>query len=123
MSYQKNPYERFYTNTFKRYLKQHTKKNPILKKRIESVINRILENPKSSLSHHLKKERGIDLRGKRRRHVSGTYVIIYAVCDECIELGHQKLNQCSICNGTPKKRVIFFSIGHWDSIYLRECGL
>ena len=120
---QKPLYESLYTEAFNKCFEQYRRTNPRLEKRIRSVINRILINPKSPQSHFLQKEKGIDLRGKRRRHVSGKYVVIYAVCDECIKLEHQKFNQCSICNGKPQKRVIFFAIGHWDSIYLKEWGL
>lgn len=112
-------YEGFFTPTFKECLGPY-ENNPQLKKRLQSVIDRILENPKTQ-SHLLKKERGIDLRGKRRRHVSGNYVLIYAICDECILLKHQIFNNCvDICDGTPKKRIIFFAFDKWDDVYSQE---
>jgi len=111
-------YEAIFTPRFNACIKQY-EGNPQTKKRVKSVIDRILENPKTQ-SHLLKKERGIDLRGKRRRHVSGNYVLVYAICDECIKLGHQKFNNCNICNGAPQKRVIFFAFGKWDNIYSKE---
>ena len=113
------PYEGFFTPTFKECLRSY-ENNLQLKKRVQSVVDRILENPKFQ-SHFLDKIRGIDLRGKRRRHVSGNYVLIYTICDECILLKHQVFNNCAnICDETLKKRVIFFAFDKWDDIYSRE---
>jgi len=112
-------YEGFFTPTFKECLESY-ENNPQLKKRVQSVIDRILENPKVQ-SHLLKKERDIDLRGKRRRHVSGNYVLIYAICDECIALEYQSINNCiNICDGKPKKRIVFFAFDKWNDIYSHE---
>jgi len=112
------PYEGTFTPTFNACIQQ-CESNPQMKKRLKSVIDRILENPKVQ-SHLLRKEGGIDLRGKRRRHVSGNYVLVYAICDECINSGHQKFNNCGGCDGVAKNKVIFFAFDKWDKIYSKE---
>jgi len=112
-------YTGFFTPTFDKCLSSYNN-NPIIKQRVKSVIDRILEHPKVQ-SHFLDKIGKIDLRGKRRRHVGGKYIIIYAICDECMLLKHQKFNNCvNICNVAIKKRVIFFAFDKWNDIYSRQ---
>ena len=55
----------------------------------------------------------------RKKSKKRPYVITksYDLCDECIKLGHREFNNCSICNGASRKRIIFFAIDHWDNIY------
>ncbi len=108
-------YEGIFTKTFKECLKKH----PDKKKRIKVLVDKILTNPFHQ-SHLLKKLKGVDLRGKRRRHLTGNFVIIYTVCDECIKLNFQQSNNCINCNRQPKKRVIFIAFGTHKDIYARE---
>jgi len=85
------------------------------------VVLRILDHP-FHRSHLLEKKGGIDLRGKRSRHVSGNFVIVYVVCEECIQNGFRDKgwNDCAFCSGAPLKRVIFLAFDQHDDIYTRE---
>ena len=62
----------YYTQTFIDCLEKHREQQ----NRALEVVSRICETPLSRLSHLLDLRNGIDLRGKRRRHVSGNFVII-----------------------------------------------
>jgi len=108
-------YEGYFTKTFKESIEKY----PDKKKRIKALIDKILYNP-FYRSHRLKKAKGIDLRGKRSRHLTNNFVIIYTVCDECINSNLQKYNQCINCDGQAKKRVIFIAFGTHKDIYTRE---
>jgi mRNA-degrading endonuclease RelE of RelBE toxin-antitoxin system len=112
------PYQPFYTRSFFDCLEKYRH----LQDRVLILVERIVQNPKSRQSHLLKKERGIDLRGKRRRHLSGNFVVVYVVCDECIIKGFRakRYNDCFGCEGKPLRRVIFLAFDKWDDIYSRE---
>lgn len=112
-----NDYEALYTKTFQKTLAKHHDKT----KRIERCIEKILKNPKHD-SHLLKKTKGIDLRGKHRRHLTGNFVIVYMICDECIENGFRDkgYNNCSNCDGTPRRRVIFLAFDKHEDIYSKK---
>lgn len=71
-------YQPLFGPTFKKCLE----KCPHLKERIQSFIRKILGDPYFA-SHLLKKKGKIDLRGKRSRHLSGNFVAVYLVCEEC----------------------------------------
>jgi mRNA-degrading endonuclease RelE of RelBE toxin-antitoxin system len=110
-------YEPFYTKSFQSCLRKYRDK----RERVEKLINRILQNPIQS-SHLLTKKKGIDLRGKRSRHLTGNFVVVYIVCEECIESGFydKGYNNCSICKGEPKKRVVFLAFGKHQDVYSKE---
>lgn len=83
------------------------------------LVERICNSPTTN-SHFLKKKKRVDLRGKRRRHMSGNYVVIYIVCEECVRMSHRAkgYNNCSFCeDAPPSDRIIFCGFGKWDSIY------
>lgn len=112
------PYEPFYTSSFFDCLKKHKH----LQERVLKLVERICEAPKSPKAHLLQMKKGVNLRGKRRRHLTGNFVVVYVVCDECIEMGFRAkgYNDCLGCEGKPLKRVIFLAFDKWDDIYSRE---
>jgi mRNA-degrading endonuclease RelE of RelBE toxin-antitoxin system len=109
-------YEAQYTIPFGECVKKHRGK----KKRIKSLVSRILADPRSPNSHLLTKVRNIDLRGKRSRHL-GNFVVVYIVCEECIQSDFRRLgyNKCKDCRRDPKQ-VIFLAVGPHDDIYRKE---
>lgn len=105
-----------YTESFKKCVDKHKDK----KKRIESLVNRILENPYYK-SHLLQKVDNIDLRGKRSRHLTGNFVMVYMICEECIkEAFRNKYNYCQNCAGELIKQVIFLAFDKHQDIYSKE---
>lgn len=111
-------YVPFYTEVFFECLEKHRDKQ----NRILELVERICENPKVRPSHFLGFKKGIDLRGKRRRHMSGNYVIIYIVCEECISLGHKTkgYNNCHFCSNKQPNWIIFVAFDKWDDIYSKN---
>jgi len=107
-------YRPFFTDHFKRDIEKY----PDQKAKVEAVVSRILTSPQHR-SHLLKYKYGKDLRGKRSRHLSTNFLIIFILCDECIENGFREkgYNNCSFCTGQPEKRVIFLSFGTYDVTY------
>lgn len=114
-------YVPIYTQVFFECLKKHRNKQG----RILELVERILEAPKVPQAHFLGFKRGVDLRGKRRRHMSGNFVIVYIVCEECIAKGHRAkgYNKCHFCSGKPSNNVIFVAFDKWDDIYRREWAI
>jgi len=114
-------YEARYTRHFEKCLQKHRDK----KKRVKTLVERMLQHPYNQ-SHLLNKKRGIDLRGKRSRHLgSGNFCILYMICEECINNGFRDkgYNDCPHCTGQPLKMVIFLAFDKHDDIYAREWNI
>ncbi len=109
-------YEPKYTPTFNKCVKKYRDK----KKQIEKLCRKICEDP--FCNSHLLKKKGVDLQGKRSRHLTGNLVMIFIVCDECIkESFHDKgYNNCSFCKNKALQRVIFVAFDKHESIYSKE---
>ena len=107
-------YQAHRTDNFERRIEKYSNQ----KARIEALINRILIDPRHK-SHLLNYKYGKDLRGKRSRHLSTNFLIVFMLCDECIEQGFREkgYNNCSFCTGQPEKKVIFLSFGTYDVTY------
>lgn len=114
-------YSPLYTEVFVECLEKYREQQ----NRILELVERILEAPKIPQAHFLQLKHGVDLRGKRRRHMSGNYVVIYIVCEECIAKGHRAkgYNNCHFCSGKPSNNVIFVAFDKWDDIYRREWAI
>jgi len=110
-----------YTEVFFECLEKHRDKQ----NRVLELVVRILEAPKIRQAHFLGVKGGVDLRGKRRRHMSHNFVVIYIVCEECIAKGHRArgYNNCHFCSGKPTNRVIFVAFDKWDDIYSRKWAI
>ena len=114
-------YRPLYTEAFVECLEKHHEHQ----NRALELVERILENPKSQLSHLLQFKHGVDLRGKRRRHMSGNYVVIYIVCEECIAKGHRAkgYNNCHFCSEKQSNWIIFVAFDKWEDIYSRKWAI
>lgn len=110
-------YQPYLTENFKRDIEKY----PDQKARIEALINRILIDPQHK-SHLLQQKFRKDLRGKRARHVSKNFLIVFIPCDECIKEGFREkgYNNCSFCTGQPEERIVFFSFGTYDVTYKKK---
>lgn len=105
-----------YTQTFMDCLEKHREQQ----ERALELVSRITKNP-TVQSHFLDNQKGIDLRGKRRRHMSGNFVVVYIVCEECFNLHHRgKYNNCACCTGKVTNWIIFLAFAKWNDIYSRN---
>lgn len=111
------PYKPYYERSFIECLEVYKDKA----ERVLVLVERILADPKWQ-SHLLEERRGVDLRGKRRRHLGHNFVVVYIVCDECITQGFRDkgYNDCAFCTGEPLKQVVFLAFDRYDDIYSRE---
>lgn len=51
------------------------------------------------------------LKGLRSYHVGRGYRIIFAICGECRERGHTRINHCEGCNTYSDNTVMLFICG------------
>jgi len=111
-------------STYSEYLTQTYQediaKYPALKQRIEKLKDRVLENP-YHYSDGLEQGKWLNLKGLRSVHMmTGRYVFLIAICEDCIKNGHLKMNlqRCGdICRQEELKRVVFFAFGKHDLVY------
>lgn len=107
-------YQPFLTDNFKRDIEKY----PDQRARVDALIRRILVNPQDR-SHLLQYKYRKNLRGKRSRHLSTNFLIVFIACDECIENGFREKgwNNCRLCSGKSEKKVVFLSFGKYDVTY------
>lgn len=117
-------YTPLYYETFEDCIKSHKKAQNVID-RVETIAQRIIENPLNPPSYPLRKKGNIDLRGKRCRHFASHYCVVYMVCEECITQDYKGkgYNACYFCDSIPKNTVIFLAFDHHDDIYAREWGI
>ena len=109
-------YEAVFLPTFRACLKDH----PDLKQRVRWFVERLQVDPYTTgHSHTLTSKKGIDLRGKRGAHVSGNFVVVFMVCEECINRGFRAAgyNQCEPCPEAPVKRMLLLAFGPHKEAY------
>jgi hypothetical protein len=97
-------------DSFRRCLRRY----PDQRDRVRKFIDRLQADPYySGRSHLLTIRDGIDLRGKRGAHVSRNLVVVFMICEECINRSFRAkgYNQCDPCPETPDKRVILLGFG------------
>lgn len=72
-------------------------------------------------SHLLGIKNGIDLSGKRSVHFAGKYVLLFAICEECVQSGYTEANACPprICAGEAREHIILIAFGEHDYVYER----
>ena len=94
-----------YSKLFQKVVSSTKKKDRLFIREIQNAVKKLLRNPYNNDSW-LKYE----WAGKHKKKVGGPsgYRIIFAICEECIRMGHQKLNQCEFCPGQERKVVVFF---------------
>jgi mRNA-degrading endonuclease RelE of RelBE toxin-antitoxin system len=97
-------YKAAFTKHFERSLKSETKRDNLLKERIEQAIQEMMIEPykDSELLHD-------EYSGKRRTYV-GKHRILYAVCEECRKLGHEKHNRCQDCSSLAGNTIVYFDV-------------
>lgn len=101
-------YEARFTSVFEKNLSRLEK--PV-KKRIQRLVDSIVENPYCN-SPFLKGQ----FRGKRKKR-AGQYRVSFAACEECRRLGHTSLNGCADCEDMSNSIIKFFDCGHRDKFY------
>jgi len=107
-------YVPFFTEHFKRSLKKLTKRNNILKKRVQMKVNDICNDP-----YHNSVELTAKFKGKRRVYVGKSgYRIIYTICKECRMKNYQRFNLCSDCEQKGDEAIIFWDIQPRNVAYL-----
>lgn len=89
-----------YTKYFQKQIKKLEKK---LKQRIEQKIADLQEDP----YHNTPFAKG-QWRGKRHFYINRSDRILFAVCEECKNAGHQPFNGCSECGKLPENAFVVF---------------
>lgn len=115
----RQPYHAVVSAEFQRAAGNHKE----LLKRLEALRDRICQAPYAPQSELLGRGKKVDLRGKRSWHMTGNFVVIYAVCEECVQQGflQKRWNSCAgICDAEPQKRVVFLGFGKHDLAYGRD---
>lgn len=80
--------------------------------RVKKLVDTMRLNP----FHNSTVLKGKSFNAKRRRRV-GDLRVIYAVCHECKQTGHDVRQQCEWCSPELDKTIIFFNVGDRDDIY------
>lgn len=108
-------YELKYTEGFFKKIEKWNRKNKKSVEIIEKRINKntFKSNPRKN-SIHLIEPR---LKGKRRIKLANDLRVIYALCDECVEMNHMPYNGCAFCNGEPNKWIILFDFDFRGGAY------
>ncbi len=104
------PYDIYSTSKFDRALKRLD--NPIAT-RIQEGLTDISTEPYTK-SEQLQGP----LKGKRKHRV-GNLRIVFAICEECRELGHDSINNCVDCDNMPDNALKVFDAGFRGAIYNR----
>ena len=111
-------------STYSEYLtptyQEDVARYPALKQRIERLKNRVLGSP-YHYSDGLGPGKWLNLKGLRSVHMmTGKYVFLIAICEDCIRNGHLTMNRqrCgNICEREELKRVVFLVFGEHDLVY------
>ena len=100
-------YEWFYTKSFEKQLKKIGDGRRI--KRINDTADKIVADP----YHNIEFGKG-RYRGKREYYAWNGDRLIFTVCEQCRELGHNEISQCANCETTPDNMIMFWEIieGH-----------
>lgn len=107
-------YKPYFKDHFAGSLRKLTKRNTILKKRVESKIKDMLNDP-----YHNSKELVGQFKGKRTIYVGKAgYRIVYVICEECRIKSYQRFNQCIDCNKKEKEAIIFWDIQPRNVAYI-----
>lgn len=98
-------YEIYQTEEFAKKFKKLDKS---VQKEIDKKIRFLAENPYAGAGNvgHLKGE----FKGLRRIRVGRRWRVIFAVCEECRQLGYADLRKCLDCKDIPDKSLKLFDI-------------
>ncbi len=99
-------YEPKYTKHFQRQIRKLDK---TIKKRIENKVLDLKLDP----YHNAPFAKG-QWRGKRHIYINKNDRILFAICEECVEVGHEQFNGCAECDEMPENTFVVFLIifGH-----------
>jgi len=114
-------YEAVFLPSFLRCVKRH----PDQQTRVRDFVRRLQADPyQAGESHPLAVRGGVDLRGKRGAHISRNFVVIFMVCEECINRSFRAkgLNRCEPCPERPEKRLVLIAFGPHQVAYGHEWG-
>jgi mRNA-degrading endonuclease YafQ of YafQ-DinJ toxin-antitoxin module len=114
-------YEAVFVPTFAACMRDH----PDQRERLQKLVQRLQSDPyQAAGSHALTAKERTDLRGKRGAHLSRNFVVIFMVCEECVNRGHRAkgYNQCEPCPEAPLKRIIFLAFGPHKKAYGHTWG-
>ena len=101
-------YDVYLTTDFKKNLRRFDGSD---KKRIAKSIEKLSSNPYHN-TPHLKG----NLQG-RRKYRAGNLRIVFAICEECQKLEHNKINNCIDCDDLPENGLKMFDVGLRGAIY------
>jgi len=98
-------FQKSFRDRIKSKKKSDIQKVKIFKEGVQKILSGQIQG-----THFLKGE----LRGKRTLHLSMDLRIIFAICGECLRLGHKQYNDCEDCDtvSTDKNTAVFFYA--WD---------
>lgn len=96
---------------FDKSWKKYAKRYRAELRRIEKAIDQLRGNPHLNDSW-LRAE----LSGKHKKRVGG-WRIVFAICEECRKLGHERCNKCKDCSSSAGRTVRLFDVGPRKDIY------
>jgi len=103
----------YFTQDFRKHLEKLVKRDSVLKGRIQSKIEDMMNDPFRN-----SEELVGAFKGKRRMYIGKAgHRLIYGICRECREKNHQNLNSCLDCNSKDDTTVIFFDVIHRSEGY------
>jgi len=77
-----------------------------IKEKIEALCNNPFHNTRFMKGQH---------KGKRKARLNKSDRLVFVICEECRELGHDKrYNKCSDCHKTPENTIViaYIIFGH-----------
>ena len=108
-----------YIPLFHPTIKDKLKKYPHLKNRFQNKVDYIIRSP-LTIGEKL---RG-NYTGLRSIPLTGNFILIFLVCEECIQLGHNStLNNCLQHSEIPQNTVIFLTFSPHDIAYRETYSL
>jgi len=103
----------YFTQDFRKHLEKLTRRDSVLKERIASKIDDMMNDPIRN-----SEELVGAFKGKRRAYVGKAgHRLIFGVCKECREKNYQDFNSCFECASKDISAVIFFDVIHRSEGY------
>lgn len=108
-------YVAYFSDDFHKHLNKLTKRDSVLKERILSKIDEMMNNPFRNSEELTGK-----FKGKRRVYVGkARYRLIYSICEECRKKHYEAFNSCLDCKKRNSSSVVFFDVLHRSKGYKR----
>ncbi|WXG43065.1 MAG: type II toxin-antitoxin system RelE/ParE family toxin [Promethearchaeati archaeon SRVP18_Atabeyarchaeia-1] len=108
---QKKRYEVRVSKDFEREFIKLVKRDPELKRRLESRIEELSIDPRLGTTLYK-----WDYQGWRKARV-GEYRIILGVCEECRQIRNPNLQRCIDCDQMTDNLVKLIEVGHRNDVY------